>query len=255
VCQVAPTDFELAPWTASIDRSIETGAIFSAGFPMTDPDSCNAIGQCYQGPVVLITSARCYSTTDFFTAGFQDHSIGPVLGVDDSTGAGGANVWDHDLLQQLFARAPAGTSPFVDLPKGAGMRVAIRRSVRVGANAGTEVEDIGVKPDERHKMTRNDLLKDNVDLIEHAATLLAKMPVRVLSATVKSKSASGFVLEATSKNVKRIDIAVNDRPRLSQDVADGTTQINVPGAAASGSRITLQGYVGNDLVAARRIKL
>jgi hypothetical protein len=235
---------------------VETGATFSSGFPMTSPESCNAVGQCYQGPVVLVTSARCYSTTDFFAAGFQDHSIGPVLGVDDDTGAGGANVWTHDLIRQVFERAqPPVSSPLIDLPNGAGMRVAIRRSVRVGTHAGTEVEDIGVRPDVRHKMTRNDLLNDNVDLIEHAGELLAKIPIRALSATVATRSAADFTIAVTTKNVARVDIVIDGRPRLSRDVTDGTAQIPVAVVPAAGSTVDLQGYVATDVVAACRVVL
>ena len=48
---------------------------------------------------MLVTDAFCYSTTDIFAAGFQDHEIGTILGCHDNTGAGGANVWDHDDLR------------------------------------------------------------------------------------------------------------------------------------------------------------
>jgi hypothetical protein len=34
------------------------------------------------------------------------------------------------------------------------------------------VEDLGVRPDHRHEMTRRDLLEDNHDLILRAAALL-----------------------------------------------------------------------------------
>jgi C-terminal processing protease CtpA/Prc len=103
------------------------------------------LGQRYYGPVVLITNARCYSATDIFTAGFADHRIGTILGVDPNTGAGGANVWTHGLLKALLDFPPADPdSPDRELPKGANMRVAIRRSLRVGAQAGVPVEDLGV---------------------------------------------------------------------------------------------------------------
>jgi len=107
---------------------------------------------------LLVTSARCYSTTDFFAAGFQDHGIGLILGVDSNTGAGGANVWTHALLCRLFAASDSPPSPFQTLPNEAGMSVAIRRSLRVGPRAGTEVEDLGVTPDifcqQRHPRRR-----------------------------------------------------------------------------------------------------
>ena len=69
-----------------VDRAVgRDGATFSLAFPITPEDDANAIGQIYTGPVVLVTDARCYSATDIFAAGFQDHSIGTVLGVDDNT--------------------------------------------------------------------------------------------------------------------------------------------------------------------------
>jgi hypothetical protein len=61
-------------------------------------------GRSTGGPKVLITDALCYSATDMFAAAFQDHGIGPILGVDHNTGAGGANVWSHRLLLELMRR-------------------------------------------------------------------------------------------------------------------------------------------------------
>jgi len=66
----------LRRWRPSIEQSVETGAAFSQGFPLLPEDAYNDIGQKYQGPVVLVTDALCYSTTDIFAAGFQDHHIG-----------------------------------------------------------------------------------------------------------------------------------------------------------------------------------
>ncbi len=73
---------------------------------------------------MLLTDALCYSATDIFAAGFQDNHVGPVLGASGNTGAGGANVWDHALLRQVF---PGPGSPFGALPKGTSFRVSIRR--------------------------------------------------------------------------------------------------------------------------------
>ena len=46
------------------------------------------------------------------------------------------------------------------------MRVSIRRTLRVGTAAGTPVEDLGVRPDVPHLMTRRDLQEDNADLLD-----------------------------------------------------------------------------------------
>ena len=132
----------------------------------------NAIGQRYSGSVIVVTDARCYSTTDIFVAGFQDNKIGPILGVDNNTGAGGANVFTHDLVKTVLA---GPDSPIEDLPNGANMRVAIRRTTRVGDNAGLPLEDLGVVPDVIHQLTRDDLLNGNPDLINEAARILSTM--------------------------------------------------------------------------------
>jgi len=51
------------------------------------------------------------------------------------------------------------------------MRVAIRQTTRVKDNAGVPLEDLGVQPDHIHKITRNDILNSNEDLIRAAAEL------------------------------------------------------------------------------------
>ena len=176
-----PSGIDLGPWFKSLDQATETGATFSHAVPITPEDGANEVGQVYQGPVVLVTDARCYSATDIFAAGFQDHEIGPVLGVDDNTGAGGANVWTHALLKQLSELpTPDANSPYKTLPQQANMRVSIRRTLRVGAQSGTPLEDLGVVPNVRHRMTRDDLLAGNKDLLDRAGALLAAMPVRRL---------------------------------------------------------------------------
>jgi hypothetical protein len=76
---------DLNAWSDSINASIETGAQYSSAIPLYGDDSEDAVnesGQLYYGPVVLVTDALCYSATDFFAAGFQDHEIGTVLGRD-----------------------------------------------------------------------------------------------------------------------------------------------------------------------------
>lgn len=156
-------------WARSIELSVVTGAVYSQGFPIEPPEMTNAIGRRYQGPVVLITDARCYSTTDIFAAGFQDNELGQILGVDHNTGAGGANVFTHDLLRHVLQDTDFPLGP---LPGGASVRFAIRRNTRIGANAGVPLEDLGVVPDRIHRLTRNDVLNANEDLIATAIALL-----------------------------------------------------------------------------------
>ncbi len=170
MCKRLPSWF--SKWTPSVERSLSTGAVFSQGWPIEEPSSYNDIGRQYQGPVVLVTDAFCYSTTDIFAAGFQDHEIGKVLGVDAATGAGGANVFDWDLLKLIFDNT-SGSKPIEELPKGATLRVAIRRTTRVRDRSGQELEDLGVEPDVEHELTLEDLLDDDRDLVEVAGNILA----------------------------------------------------------------------------------
>jgi hypothetical protein len=251
-----PTNqIDLGPWFRSLDQATETGATFSAAVPITPQEGANAIGQQYEGPVVLITDARCYSATDIFAAGFQDHEIGPILGVDDNTGAGGANVWTHGLLMNLLAVPPADPdSPYVALPKGANMRVAIRRTLRVGGLAGTPVEDLGVQPDERHRMTRRDVLEGNVDLLDRAGALLAALPARSLNVQAEKGAGGKLTVTLEVSNIDRADIYLDNRPRASVDLTGGTSSIDLEDAASAGS-VRVEGFADSKLVAARMISL
>ena len=159
-------------WSRSIELSLQTGAVYSQGFPIEPLSDTNSEPKMYDGKIVVITDARCYSTTDIFAAGFQDNKLGLILGVDNNTGAGGANVFGHDILQYVLQ---GQSSPIKPLPKGSFMRVSIRRTTRVGDNAGLPLEDLGVIPDRLHRMTLNDVLNGNTDLINEAARLLTEM--------------------------------------------------------------------------------
>jgi len=246
---------DLGPWAPSIDQSVETGAVYSRGVPITTVKFANQWGQHYHGPVVLITDARCYSATDIFAAGFQDHKIGFILGVDDNTGAGGANVWTHALLKMLLEVPPPADaeSPYEELPNGANMRVSIRRTLRVAEQSGTPLEDLGVTPDEPYSMTKNDLLNGNEDLIDHAAKILSTKPVRLLTATA-DPDGSKLKIKVTTKGITRLDTYIDRRPVKSLDVSDGarTFKVDLPSDAKS---LELAGYDGGALAAARKIAL
>lgn len=240
---------DLSPWVESMEQALRTGSVFSAGFPISDPEKANAIGQKYFGPVVLITDALCYSTTDIFAAGFQDHEIGPVLGTDGNTGAGGANVWEHRFF---VSHLLPGGGVYEPLPNGAGMRVSMRRTLRVGRQAGAPLEDLGVVPDHRHHLTKNDLINDNADLLNRAGELLAAMPVRALKVTVQSSSATQATLLAETQAVSRLDVYTGDRPNQSIDVQASPTTIVVPKAAPQ-TKLEIRGFDGDKLVARYRM--
>ena len=247
----------LTPWAASLVRAPETGATFSAGFPITPPELCNDIGQRYYGPVLLITDARCYSTTDIFAAGFHDHKIGPILGTDNNTGAGGANVWTHEQIRNFFAGANVAP-PLDQLPKGASMRVAIRRTIRVGDEAGTELEDLGVAHHQEHRLTRDDILGDIPDLVERAAEILRTEQIRKFDVTV-TRDAAKLSIKLAADKVDYVDVAVNGRPRGSRDIAGGAAEFELPvnqefALPAFPAAVELRGYAGGRLVCYRRLQ-
>jgi C-terminal processing protease CtpA/Prc len=245
---------DLSRWVESMQQALKTGATFSAGFPVSDPVQCNAIGQKYFGPVLLITDALCYSTTDIFAAGFQDHEIGPILGTDGNTGAGGANVWEHQhFVDEVL---PSEGSVYQSLPRGAGMRVAIRRTLRVGRRAGTPVEDLGVVPDERHYMTREDILHSNVDLINKAGSMLAAItPVRGLKVQLQTTSPTQSLVIADTQEITRLDVYLADRPIRTLDVQGGQATFPVDKANSAQVNLEIRGFDGTQLVARYRTSI
>ena len=250
-------NFDLSGWVDSMAQAVTTGAVYSQALPITDRQAANEVGQTYQGPVVLITDALCYSATDMFAAGFRDHDIGTILGVDDNTGAGGANVWTHELLRLLMDTehprpSRSRSNPFRELPNGAGMRVSVRRTIRVGDRDGTPLEDLGVTPHVRHHMTRDDVLGSNQDLIDHAGEFLAAASVHRLDVAIDELHDDTLTLTVTASNVDRVDIRIDGRGVDSFDVTAATTRrIAVP--VASPTRVDLHGYLdGRPVVRARR---
>ena len=242
---------DLSTWKESMQQALQTGSTFSAGFPISDPEKCNAIGQRYFGPVVLITDALCYSTTDIFAAGFQDHEIGSVIGTHRNTGAGGANVWEQEYFVELAM--PGDDSLYKPLPRGAGMRVSMRRTLRVGRRSGTPVEDLGVIPDVHHQLTPADVLEDNTDLKDVAGAQLAKAPVRDLSVTALRATKAKARLRVTVRGIERIDVYVDKRPVNSVMVTGRVTDVDVQAHTASPDAVELRGFDGDELVARYRI--
>jgi len=176
----------LQPWKTSIERALQSGGTFSDAFQYTrDGDANEPTRVPFPGPVVVITSALSYSSAEFFAAGFQDHG-GLILGVDETTGGGGAGVRSDADLYNYFADAgftgdqnplknlSPENSNRANLSRG-GFNVAFRRTVRVGLGTGAEIEDRGVLRDRPYAMTRQDLLNHNEDLKRAAAKLLAQM--------------------------------------------------------------------------------
>lgn len=240
----------MEPWRPSLAQALETGALYSKGLPISPPDMVNSIGQVYFGPVVLITDAYCYSACDMFAAGFQDHKIGKVLGVDMQTGAGGANVVTHQSLVEDWHGGP-----FETLPANAGMRVSLRRTMRVGDQTGDPVEDLGVSPDILHETTRRDLMESNADLLDHAISILQEGEPRRFEVSIGPAGAT-LAIALDTVGIDSADVYMDGRPVESAPADnDGAIlfEIDFPG---SDHVIELLGYsqVGK-LVAKRKVRI
>ncbi len=246
---LARTVTDYGDWTPSLEEAVTTGAAYSTALPLYPGDLVNSVGQIYQGPVVLVTDAQCYSACDIFAAGFQDHQMGPVLGVDANTGAGGANVVTHEALRTEWT-----DGGLKQLPKGVQMRVALRRCLRVGARMGQPLEDLGVIPDHLHQLTKRDLLEDNADLMASAGVLLGQGQPRTLRFTSTATGAQKRKLSITTEAIASIDIYVNHRPVATKTTTDGATQVTVP--ASTGNDVKIEGFdSGGTLVAASQARV
>ncbi len=249
----------LAEWSDSLSESVTTGSTFSRGVPITSMEEANSLGQQYHGPVILLTDALCYSATDLFAAGFQDHKIGPIMGVDGNTGAGGANVWTYGLIKDTL-ELTRSKHELKRLPLDMEMRVSMRRNIRVGDYYGTPIEDIGIRPDYMHYLTKKDLLESNVDLINKAVDILTHITYRQFDVTISKKEGSVEV-EVDTIGISRIDVYVDKRPVNSQDAVDGKNRLDVKIQDTNAKILELYGIalnkdsLENEVVAAKKIFL
>ncbi|MBV7339637.1 hypothetical protein KFU94_67780 [Chloroflexi bacterium TSY] len=235
----------------SIASSLQSGSVYSKGVPITDPTMANSLGQRYHGPVVLITDAMSYSTTDIFAAGFADHQIGPTITVSGNTGAGGANVLDHATLVSLLHSEGSSIRP---LPNGVAMRVALRRTLRVGSNDDQILEDIGVnEQDIFYHMTFDDLMHNNKDLIFFANEILSGLPCYQLDIDPIRMENDVLSLSTTTSNMDRLDFFLDGRPTWTTDVSDGDTVHKIPCKVVT-FHLEIKGYSGHKLVASRKLQ-
>lgn len=251
----------LHQWIASMKQSVQTGATFSQGFSITPEQKCNELGQHYFGPVVLVVDPLCYSATDIFAAGFKDHNIGPIVGTGSNTGAGGANVWSHSLLSLLMQphQVEDLVSPYKPLPHGSDLRVAIRRTLRVGDNEGAIIEDMGIVPDKVHRVTREDVLHGNKDLIAAAIELISESKRFILEARVLERGHALPIVELKTQNVDRIDATVGNVQLRSIYPTDGYSRIDLQQELTDSDtdfvNIEIRAYSANRLVVRTRKQL
>lgn len=151
-----------APWKESFNIMSAAGETYTQDFSLTDLS--NLPDYRYPGRVALIIDSLSYSTCDFFAADFKDNEVGPIIGTSARTGGGGANVWTYSLLSQ-YARLSGGT-PLEPLPNEMSMNISMRRAIKTGDNHGLPIENFGTQADFVHKLTYNDLINNNIDLLK-----------------------------------------------------------------------------------------
>jgi hypothetical protein len=132
------------------------------------------------------------------------------------------------------------------------MRVAIRRTLRVGKRAGAPVEDLGVVPNHRHLLTKDDLLNGNVDLINKACELLAALPQRTLQVDVQTNSPTAVTVGVDAVGMDRIDVYRNERPAHSTELQAGKATFSLSKTSGAATLLEIQGFDGSQLVARLR---
>jgi hypothetical protein len=99
-------------------------------------------------------------------------------------------------------------------------------------------------------MTRRDVLERNVDLINHAVSILSRQPVQSLRADMGRAGSC----RVTGENVDRVDAYVDDHPRSSRTTASGRSRFAIrPPRRAR--QLRLEGFRRGELVAATRLPL
>jgi hypothetical protein len=241
---------DLGPWLESVEQAVATGAEYSRGHSITPVEFANGVGQRYYGPVALIVDALCYSATDIFAAGFQDHGIGPVIGTTANTGAGGANVWTHGLLH-LLAGEDDPSNPFEPLPGGASFNVAVRRTLRVNRHDGQIVEDLGVVPDIVHQLTAADLLDGNVDLLAAAMAELERLAEQRGEIHLDATLHRGR-LTVRSTGLDEVQVTAGSRSVHSGPTRDGTDTVVTLDSRAT-PPLLVTGLRDGEVLARRRV--
>lgn len=232
---------EWQPWLDGVTDAVASGSEMTGGRPLTAMDLANGTGQRYHGPVLLITDALSYSATDIFAAGFQDNGVGPIIGVDASTGGGGASRWLHTEMAANVGGIPG--IAIAQLPSGSSMALASRRSIRVGRNAGVALEDTGVIRDIPYSPTRDDLLYADRDLLRFACKQLGSLPAYALQVVSATLTSVGVETEVRTGNLARIEFLLDGLTQAATAAAP-TVKFVVPtaGLAADPEQLQVRGY-------------
>lgn len=231
---------QFGPWLEDLlhwdeDERSEVTRKLSRGRTWSEKGEANTIGQVYQGPVVLLVDGFTYSAADIFSGGFQDHKIGPVLGLDKSTGGGGAMVKQHG---EILPFAPLVGLDLQALPAGVTLSVAVLRSARVD---GSFIEGVGVATDKQFLRQRNDVLKGNPGVLAKACQVLSRRPSYRLKIEAVEPTDTGMALKVTQRGVSRLKVFVDKEPVEAALGENGMLEITSEFARVLDQTVLLQG--------------
>lgn len=233
-------------WEASLKLAVATGEPYSQALPITSPEDCNDIGQCYSGPVIAVVDANTYSAGDIFAAGFVDNNVGKLLCIDEATGGGGANVWSDEHLLRALGGTALRLPP---LPKFARFYVSVRRATRSGPAEGLPIEDVGVRGDlPRYDMTFADLIEGNGDLMEHCAELLVAAPFSSLDVTMVNAGQ----IAVDTVGLDALGVYVDGRPLCTEEIGTDSVTVAVPAGVRT---VEVVGWDGEVVRQRRRLSL
>jgi hypothetical protein len=212
---------EYKPWIPSLNAAVRNGELYSAAIPITDPAKCSIGGQVYGGPVILVADSTTYSSGDLFSAGFVDNNIGPLMCVGQSTGAGGASIWDYESLRYAMV---GSSMKLPRLPEGGEVQFSLLRATRVGPQLGTPIEDVGVSASRRYQyaMTRDDLLHENRDMLARCIDWLVKQRYTVMTCL---PGKARRMIDVQTKGLDQLDVKMNDYRLASVRIKDGATYV------------------------------
>jgi hypothetical protein len=199
--------------------------------------------------VVLLVDGFTYSAADIFSGGFQDHQIGPLLGLDQSTGGGGAMVKQH---AELVPFAPLVGLDLQPLPAGVTLSVAVLRSARVD---GSFIEEVGVLTDKQFKRQRNDVLKGSPGVLTKACEELARRPSYRLKIESVEPTDTGMALKVSQRGFSTLRVFLDGDPVEAATREDGMLEITSKFTRVLAQTVLLQGLdeKGNVVVSTRKL--
>ena len=143
------------PWHQAYQEKMPLNSTFTPFVSFSNFSHANAIGRVYFNPVSVLTNAHCYSACEMFTATMQDWANVTIVGEDESTGGGGANVISYSSLTRKypskFPKLPYSGKGYVGESISVAWRQALRRDFSL-------LEDVGVKSDLQIRLALKEFL-------------------------------------------------------------------------------------------------